>query len=159
MITKNDIILLLSELEEQGKRKEEIDSMIAQTISSDSIPLNILKIINKERPLEVVDFYEYIRKSYNKKKSNIYINIVKEIEKPDEVLTTLSALLTQILLFNKKLEKNKTLFLKHSRAEDIAKVLESYFATYDLKQPLKLLKLIKADILALEYINGRREID
>lgn len=157
MITSNDVILLLADLESYGKSKEEVDSLITKTISSSTIPLDVLKIINTMRPLEVVDFYEYIRKSYNNKKSNIYINIVKEIEKPDEVLTTLSALLTQILLFNKKLEKNKTLFLKHARAEEISKVLSYYFKTYDLSKPIELLKLIKADILALEYINGRRD--
>jgi len=109
MITNTDCILLLAELEEQGN--SEAGELIEKVASKSNVDLSVLKFINKNRPLEVLNFYELLRKNYNKKKSNIYINIVKEIEKPDEVLTTLSALLTQILLFAKKLDDNKTLFL------------------------------------------------
>ena len=81
----------------------------------------------------------------------MYINIVKEIEDPTEVLTTLSAMLTQILRYSKKVE-NKTMFLRHARANDITKVLNNYFANYDLTLCLKLMRIIKADIKALESI-------
>lgn len=150
MITNTDCILLLAELEEQGN--SEAGELIERVASKSNVDLSVLKFINKNRPLEVLEFYELLRKNYNKKKSNIYINIVKEIEKPDEVLTTLSALLTQILLFAKKLDDNKTLFLKHSRANDITKVLNNYFTTYDITKCIELLRLIKADLKALEQI-------
>ena len=79
---------------------------------------------------------------------------MKEIEQPFEVLTTLSSLLTQILLYSKKLEDNRTLFLKHSRAEEISKVLTYYFRTYDITKAIELLKLIKADIKVLSMIKN-----
>ena len=42
-----------------------------------------------------------------------------------DVLTTLSSLLTQILLYNNKLESQST-FLKEVRAEEITRVLSNY---------------------------------
>lgn len=150
MITNTDCILLLAELEQQGDDKA--SELLVQIASKSQVDLNVLKYIQSKRPLEILDFYELLRRNYNKKKSSLYINIVKEIEKPDEVLTTLSALLTQILLFAKKLTDNKTLFLKHSRAEDISRVLTHYFKTYDITKAIDLIKLVKADLKALEYI-------
>ena len=155
MITNNDCILLLSELENKGN--VDAGNLIMKIAGKSSIDLDVLKFINENKPLEVIEFYEHIRKNYNKKKSNLYINIVKEIEQPYEVLTTLSSLLTQILLYSKKLEDNQTLFLKHSRAEEIAKVLAYYFKTYDITKAIQLLKLIKLDLLALETVQGRRK--
>lgn len=149
MITNTDCILLLSELEEQGNKKA--SELLKTVVSSDKVSLDVLKFINENKPLDVLNFYEHIRKNYNKKKSTIYINIVKEIEKPEEVLTTLSSLLTQILLYSRKLD-DKVTFLKHSRAEDISKVLVYYFKTYDITKAIELLKLIKADLKALESI-------
>ena len=63
MLSKNDLILILSELEET----QNIDAtkMITDLISSKSIPLNVVKFINDRRPLAVTNFYEHIRKSYN----------------------------------------------------------------------------------------------
>lgn len=149
MITNTDCILLLSELEEQGN--VEAGKLLKTIAVSNKVSLDVLKFINQSKPLDVLNFYEHIRKNYNKKKSTIYINIVKEIEKPDEVLTTLSSLLTQILLYSRKLE-DKVTFLKHSRAEEISKVLVYYFKTYDITKAIELLKLIKADLKALESI-------
>ena len=67
------------------------------------------------------------------------------------MLTTLAALNLQILLFAKKLENNE-MFLKHSRAEEITRVLNNYYKTYDLRPCNKLLHLIKADLKAFESI-------
>ena len=152
MITNNDCILLLAELND-----DKANEFITNIAGKQQVSLEALKYINSKKPLEIVNFYEHIRKNYNKKKSTIYINIVKEIEDPKEVLTTLSALQTQIILYANKLEENRTLFLKHSRALEISKVLGNYFNSYDITKAISLLKLIKADILALEYVNGRRE--
>ena len=145
MITKNDCILLLTELEENG-----IDTKVAlKEALTQGVTLSVIKFINDNRQLDLTTFYEKIRRSYNKKKSSLYINIVKEIESPNEVLTTLSALLTQILLFARDIE-NREMFLKHARAFEIAKILADYFQTYDLTKCVKLLRVIKADIKALE---------
>lgn len=148
MIKKNDCILLLTEMQEKGIN---VSKQISQLMSSQDMSLDVLKFINDNRQLDLVSFYEKIRVNYNKKKSSLYINIVKEIEEPQEVLITLSAMLTQILLFSKNLE-NKQLFLKHSRADEITKVLENYFKNYDITNALRLMKLIKADLKALESI-------
>ena len=113
--------------------------------------MSVIKFINDNRLLDLMNFYEKIRKSYNQKKSNLYINIVKEIEDPSEVLTTLSAMLTQVLRYSEEVE-DKQMFLRHARASDISKVLSLYFNNWDLTNCLKLLKVIKADIKALESI-------
>ena len=120
-------------------------------MSSSQLPMSVIKFINDNRQLELADFYNQIRKSYNNHQSKLYINIVKEIEDPTETLTTLSAMLTQILRYSKKVD-NKTMFLRHARATDITKVLTNYFTTYDITLAQKLLRLIKADIKALESI-------
>ena len=148
MITRTDCILLLSDLEERG-----IDTaaILKETLKNAEPTLTTIKFINDNRELALAQFYEKIRKSYNKKKSNLYINIVKEIETPNEVLTTLSALLTQILLFSNGVE-DREMFLRHSRAYEISRILTNYFKSYDLTNCVRLLKVIKADIKALEMI-------
>lgn len=148
MITKNDCYLILNDLENKGIDTKEITK---ELINSQGIPLSVIKFINSNRELELSKFYEKIRKSYNQKRSSLYINIVKEIEEPNEVLTTLSGMLTQILLYSRQVE-NKQMFLKHARANDITKVLNLYFTNYDLTNCLKLIKIIKTDIKALESI-------
>lgn len=147
MITKNDVILLLTDLEKSGV---DIGSSIYVNVSKNGVTPEIVKFINKNRQLDLYKFYEKIRKSYNEKHSTLYINIVKEIEDVNKVLTTLSALQTQILLFCEKYADDKEMFLRHSRILEISKVLSNYYITYDLKPCIKLLHLIKADIKCLQ---------
>ena len=149
MITKNDCILLLSDI---SSRNIDTKEAMKKLLSSTEINLEVIKFINDNRPLEVAQFYEQLRYNYNHKKSKLYINIVKEIQDTNDVLTTLSALLTQILLFSKKCE-DREMFLKHSRAEEISMVLSRYFKYYDLQICIQLLRLIKLDLKALEMIN------
>ena len=149
MITKNDCYLLLSELNENGL---DTSNAIKDLMSSSSPSLEVIKFINDNRQLDLTAFYEKLRKSYNNKKSKLYINIVKEIEQPQEVVVTLSSLLTQILLISKDVE-DKNMFLRHSRADEITKVLYAYFTNFDLTNCIKLIKLFKVDIKALESIH------
>ena len=149
MVTKNDCLMLLAELSDNG-----IDTKAATTdlIKSTSINTEVLKFIHKHRPLEVLEFYNKLRVNYNKKKSKLYKEIVQIDEKqPKDILITMSSLLTQILLFSNTVE-DKALFLKHARAAEISKVLSNYFVTYDLTLCVTLLNLIKADLKALESI-------
>lgn len=148
MITKNDCLILLSDIEKKG-----IDtSATINELLSNGITLNVIKFINDNRQLDVSAFYEKIRKSYNQKKSNLYMNIVKEdFVEPAKTLTTLSALLTQILLFSKNVQ-DRQMFLKHSRADEITKVLNGYFTTWNITNCIKLLRLIKVDLKALESV-------
>lgn len=149
MLTQNDLVLLLTEMEDKGV---DTSSYLTRVFTSKKIDLNILKFINDNRQLDVAQFYELIRKNYNKNKSPLYKNIVKESsKKPTEILTTLSALNLQILLFADKLEKPE-MFLKHARGEEITRVLNNYYKTYDLIPCNKLLQLIKADLKAFENI-------
>lgn len=148
MITRNDCLILLNELNVKGiDTSEQLLEIVAQKNPS----IEIIKFINDNRQLDLTNFYYKIRKSYNEKRSKLYINIVKEVEDPNEVLTTLSAMLTQILIFARTVE-DKTMFLRHARAEEISAVLNNYFKNYDITYAQKLLKVIKADIKCIEYI-------
>lgn len=151
MITKTDILTLLTEMQNNGVSgcKEYFRKTLVEGVSLDTI-----KFINDNRPLEVTQFYEMIRKNHNQKKSPLYKNIVKEeLNNPEEVLTTLASLNLQILLFNKNLEDDKKrLFLNQSRAKEITEVLSNYYDNYDLRPCLKLIYLIKSDIKAFERI-------
>ena len=118
----------------------------------------VLKFISDNRGLEVSKFYEMLRKSHNQKKSPLYTNILKEIDDPQEVITTLSCLLTQILLYGKKLE-SRDQFFREVRAEELTRVLNNYFKTGLYEECLNLIKVIKSDLLVLEYIAGRRELN
>ena len=152
MITKNDVMLLLSDLEDNGiQTKDAINSLIA----SRDVPLSVLKFINEHRTLDLTNFYDKLRRSYNNKHSKLYISIVRDIKEPIDVLTTLSSLNLQILLYSKQ-ASDRTMFLKHARAKEISMVLTKYFTDYDLTNCLKLLQLRKADLVATEYISGRR---
>ena len=145
MISKNDIIILLTELQENGI---DVKKQLNDTIKN-GVSIQTVQFINSNRQLDLHKFYEKIRKSYNQKHSNLYINIVKEIDDINKVLITLSALETQILIFSKSAQ-DREMFLRHSRALEISKVLSNYFINYDSKPCIKLIQLIKADLKCLQ---------
>jgi hypothetical protein len=149
MLKKTDILMLLTELQDSGIN---VDHYIRQLYKTSSIPLDIVKFINDNRQIDVAQFYEKLRSNYNKKKSDLYINIVKEIDDLDEILTTLAAYNLQVLLFSKKLD-NKELFFKASRVEEVTRVLNNYYKTYDIEKCRLVLSLIKADIKLFEEIH------
>lgn len=155
MITKNDCLTLLVALEDRGIQ---IDAIMKKLIASKEIPLEVLKFILANRGIEVANFYEMLRKKHNEKKSPLYHNIVKEITDPDEIITTLTCLLVQITLYSKKLQTNREIFQREVRAEEITRVLHSYYATGALDSCLALIKLLKSDLLVLEHISGRRDL-
>ncbi len=148
MISKKDCILLLTDLEERGV---DVSDEMKNVLRSQDVQIGTIKFINDHRQLDLSKFYDKVRRSYNKKKSNLYINIVKEVENPSDVLTTLSAMLTQILLYANSVE-DREMFLRHARALDISRILSNYFSTYDITNCIRLLRIIKADIKALESI-------
>ncbi len=154
MISKNDIVLLLTELNDQ-----DIDTtqMIKSVYSTPGISLDVLRFINDRRQLDLTAFYKKIRKSYNEKRSKLYISLVKETLDPSEVLTTLASYGLQVALFASKLSDSQ-MFLKHARAREVNLVLTKYYTDYDLTGCMNLLKLIKADLVACETIEGRRDI-
>ena len=149
MLKKNDLILLLTQLQAGG---EDVSSQLRAVVSSTEIPLEVVKFINDKRQLDVTGFYEQLRKSYNNKRSSLYINLVREdVKDPNEVLITLSSLNLQILLYAKHLD-NPQMFLSHSRAEEITRVLNNYYRTYDLMPVMTLRDLIRSDLKVFESI-------
>ena len=148
MIKKTDILMLLTELQEKG---EDVSKYIKTLYKTPEIPLDTIKFINEHRELDVVSFYEKLRSNYNHKKSDLYINIVKETDDLSEILTTLAAYNLQVLLFAKKLT-DKDAFYKASRVEEVTRVLNNYYKTYDIDKCRLLLALIKADIKFFEGI-------
>ena len=148
MLQKNDLVLLLTEMQENGA---EITDQLKKVVTSATIPMDVLKFINDNRQLDVASFYERLRKNYNNKKSDLYKNIVKEIDEPMEILTTLSAYALQVILYSKHAE-NEHMFFKHSRVEEVTRVLNNYYKTYDITSAIKLLRLIKIDLKAFESI-------
>lgn len=154
MITKNDCLTLLVSLEDHGVN---IDSQMKRLLTSKEIPMDILKFILEYRGIEVANFYEMLRKKHNQKKSPLYHNIVKDITDVDEIITTLACLLVQITLYSKKLQSNRDIFQREVRAEEITRVLNHFYTTGEFDQCIALIKLLKADLLVLEHISGRRE--
>ena len=155
MITKNDCLTLMVSLEDRGIN---IDHQMKKLLTAKEIPIDVLKFILDNRGIEVANFYEMLRKKHNQKKSPLYHNIVKDITDPEDIITTLACLLVQITLYSKKLTANKELFQREVRAEEISRVLNNYYATGTLDSCLALIKLLKADLLVLEHISGRRDL-
>lgn len=145
-ITRNDCLLLLTNLQDNGIN---VDNEISSLLKSNSVNLDVIRFINEHRQIDVSCFYEKLRHSYNHKKSNLYINLVKEIEDPNDVLNTLASLQLQILLFSKNVE-DKVMFFKHARCDEICAVLTNYFKTQDITNCIKLLRIIKADLKTFE---------
>ena len=149
MLQKTDLILLLTNIQEEHPDID-VKEYVDMTIKSPGINLDVLKFINEIRPLEVRQFYEKLRKSYNEKRSNLYINIVKSDETEiKDVMVIMTSLLNQIMIFANKVEE-KQLFLKHARADEISKAILVYLTKYDIAPSVKLLQLIKADLKTLK---------
>ena len=148
MIQKQDLILLLAEMKNEGV---DVSAQLNKVVNSPSIPIDVLKFINDKRELSVTEFYRHIRKNYNNKKSKLYKNIVGDIKEPNEVLTTLASFALQTLLYSDKVD-NKQRFLKYARFEEVERCLHNYAKTYDLVSCQKLLYLIKSDLKAVESI-------
>lgn len=157
MISKNDCMTLLVKIEDETGIN--VNTYLKQTAISKEPPIDVLKFIAKNRGIEVINFYEILRKSYNDNRSPLYKNIVSE--KWENFYVILSSLLTQISLHISKLEDPSQIktFVKQVRAEEISRVLNNLFKEDGDRgaSAIALLKLIKADILVLEFISGRRE--
>ena len=154
-ITKTDCLLLLAELQKSGVDTTQATIKAAR---SPEISLEVIKFINDNRPLEVQQFYEKLRESYNDKRSKLYKNIVLSDEKePKEIVITLSSLQLQTLLYSKNC-KDPEMFLRNARFDELSAVLYNYSKTYDTIPCVKLLRAVKADLKAFEYIS-REDFD
>jgi hypothetical protein len=156
MITKADVLTLLVDIE--NTKNLSVNNYIEKLLTSEGIPNEILKFIIDNKDLEIVNFYEMLRIKHNKNKSPLYLNIIRGEEAKQDIITTLSCLLLQIILYSNKLE-SKTEFLRQARVEEITRVLNEYFNDQDLEGCIKLINLIKADLMVLEYLTGRRKLE
>ncbi len=147
LITRNDCILLLTDLEQIGVDSSEY---IEKQLNSEHVEPDCVEFINKHRPLDISMFYENLRRNYNQKKSKLYKEIVQVDEKePKDIIVTLSALLTQIFIYSKKVD-DKNMFLCHARTDEILKCLLNYSKTGDFITCQQFLSLVRSDLKALE---------
>lgn len=152
MLQKTDLILLLTTLQEENPQLD-VKDYIDLTIKTPGISLDALRFINNNRQLDVTAFYEKLRRSYNDKRSNLYINIVKSDETEiKNVMVVITSLLNQIMIYADK-ASDKQLFLKHSRADELCKSILLYLTNYDIQPAVKLLQLVKADLKTLQEVN------
>lgn len=157
MITKSDCLSILVRLESSGIN---INQAMMSLVTSKDIPLDVLKFIVGNQGLEVTGFYEMLRKKHNKNKSPLYTNILKDDKDVELVITTLSCLLTQIILYSNKLkDDSRDKFLSEARAEEITRVLNTFFKENDYAGCVNLLNLIKIDLMVLESLAGKREYE
>lgn len=154
MITKNDCMSILVKLEDSGV---DVNSAMRKLVIAKEIPIEVLKFIQINRGFEISNFYEMLRKKHNQNKSPLYTNIINEEANESEIITTLSALLTQISLYGRKID-NANAFYKAARAQEISEVLSKYYAEQDLNLAAKMLQAVRTDLVVLEYIAGRRDI-
>ena len=155
MLNKSDCMSILIKLEDQGV---DINAQMKKLILAKDIPIDVLKFIAEKQGLEAVNFYEMLRKSYNNKKSKLYKNILDDI-KLEDVCVILSSLLLQIALYSSKLTDTKNSFLQEIRANEISDALADFYKSDNIEKCLAVLNAIKTDLLVLEYLNGRRELN
>ena len=155
MLNKSDCMSILIKLEDKGV---DINAQMKKLILAKDIPIDVLKFIAEKQGLEAVNFYEMLRKNYNNKKSKLYKNILDDI-KLEDVCVILSSLLLQIALYSSKLTDTKNSFLQEIRANEISDALADFYKSDNVEKCLAVLNAIKTDLLVLEYLNGRRELN
>lgn len=155
MLNKSDCMSILIKLEDQGV---DINAQMKKLILAKDIPIDVLKFIAEKQGLEAIKFYEILRKSYNNKKSKLYKNILDDINIED-VCVILSSLLLQIALYSSKLTDTKNSFLQEIRANEISEALADFYKSDNIEKCLVVLNAVKTDLLVLEYLNGRRELN
>lgn len=158
MIDKYSCLILLNDIKEKGI---DTSTQIKLLTSSNNIPLEIIKFINDVEPMELCQFYEKLRKSYNDKKSTLYKNLMKDsfsdsTKEVAEIPIILSSYALQLTIFGKT-AKDKFMLYKFGRLQEVYQCLLQYSISYDLSKCIKLLQLIKADIKVIEstYRNSK----
>jgi len=146
LITSSDVVLLLTQLQNEGF---ETKSLITDVLLNKTVSYDTLKFINDNRPLDCYNFIEKVRRSYNNGNSKLYKNLVAELKDTKSVLTTLASLQLQVLLFMDNVS-DKTMFLSHMRFDEIQKVFLLYYKDGNLIPAIKLLEVIKADVKIFE---------
>lgn len=154
MITKDICLSILVRLGDEG---HDVNSLMTKLLLAPDLPIDVLKFIVEHNGIHVNEFYEMLRRKHNESNSRLYINLVNEELPENEVLSTASCLLTQIILFGKKLGEADT-FYQEARADEVTGALNDYFVNGNLERIKLLLQAVRADLLVLEYLAGRRAL-
>lgn len=155
MLTNNDLSLILIDMEAEGVPGA--TEALRKTLGKPGVDFEALRFVNSNRQLDVAGFYERIRKNQNDKRSDLYKNIVRGDWDADCALSTLHAFALQAYLYSRKVSDDaKQMFFRHARSEEVARVLHSYYENYDLSGVLRVLSLLRADLMAFESASGRR---
>lgn len=148
MITNDDCLLMLADIRASGVDTSKIET----ELMTNGATRKVVKFIKDNGDLDIYDFYRKIRKSYNDKRSKLYINIVKEdFTNIEEVPTTMASYILQTLLYARN-AKSSNVFLEQSRYIECCESLSEYGKSGDLVPCIRLLQIIKREIKALEEL-------
>ena len=148
MLTRQDCYKMLLDIKAKGINIEE---QLKEVVKSPTVPKNVIRFISENTDLKILQFYEVLRKQNNKKNSKLYINIMKGLEDPTELLITLSSLITRIFIFSKTLDNSeKKMFFENVNLQKIINAQQSYLINYDISECVECLNAIKRDIKLLE---------
>lgn len=151
MLTNQDLIYFLTKW-----NTKEADVIIRKLLTSSSFKGEAISYLNSLRSIDIVNFYEHLRKSYNEKHSSLYINLMREELSLDEQIITLASYILQANIYLKK-SINKPLFIRESSLLDASRALELYYSQEDFLWVSKQLSKIKEDIKLYEsfYRGGK----
>ena len=157
MISKNECLSILVEMESNGIQ---VNSQMRALLGSKDIPIEVLRFIATNKGFDFSDFYENLRRKHNKNKSKLYLNLVGGNVNDSEIPVILSSLLTQIYLYlQDHTNATSARFFKEVRLFEIIQTLDEMAKTDDIEKGKQLLRLIRSDILVIEYLIGRRELN
>lgn len=147
MLGRQDCYKLLIDIKNKGINVDKYFLMVSQ---STEIPQEVIKFININRELDITKFYEYLRKKHNKRESKLYFDLMRELE-PEEVLITISSLVTRAFIFGKTLTtRDRINFYDNVGIIQITDAINNYIKTSDISKCIELLSKIKNDIKVLE---------
>lgn len=167
MFLTQDCLDFLTNKKNQATNSTEINylnKLIKALLLDNKLTEELLSYMIKEQGLEVRNFYEYLRKQYNNRRSKLYKNLVREDfldQNVSEKVIVLTSLLQQITLHCKHLDSKRAQdsFLKQSRADEILESLHSYFSAGNEEYINQVLKLIQIDLKVIEMMAGTRQRD
>lgn len=148
MITSDDCLLILNTLKEKGVDTQKIE----EELSLRGPTKKVVKFIKDNDDLDIYNFYRKLRKSYNDKRSKLYINIVKEdFSNVENIPTTMASYVLQSLLYANQ-TNDETMFLEQARYNECCECLLEYGQSGNLIPCIRLLQTIKQEIKALEEL-------
>lgn len=150
MLTSQDLIYFLTKC-----NTKEADVIIRKLLTSSAFKGEAISYLNSTRSIDIVNFYEHLRKSYNEKRSSLYINLMKEDLPLEDQVITLASYILQANIYLKK-AINRPLFIRESEVNNSALALQKYYSQEDLLEVRNQLNKIKEDIKLYESFYRRK---